>query len=49
MMLNFLGRTEEEQRILAAVEGCLLADEVTPELGGTLTTTQVGDAILARL
>jgi 3-isopropylmalate dehydrogenase len=49
MMLNFLGRAEEEKRILAAVEACLLADEVTPELGGTLTTSQVGDAVLARL
>ena len=49
MMLNHLGRPEDEKRIQAAVQGCLLADEVTPELGGTLSTAQVTDALLARL
>ena len=49
MMLNHLGRPELEKRIQAAVQGCLLADEVTPELGGTLSTVQVTDALIARL
>jgi 3-isopropylmalate dehydrogenase len=49
MMLNHLGRPEDEKRIQAAVQACLLADEVTPELGGSLTTAQVTDALLSRL
>ncbi len=49
MMLTFLGHPELETRILDAVQQTLLADEVTPELGGTLTTSQVTDCVLARL
>ncbi len=53
MMLTHLGEGVRfqglEQRIQDAVQGCLLADEVTRELGGTLTTSQVGDAVLRRL
>jgi 3-isopropylmalate dehydrogenase len=49
MMLGHLGRPEHQVRIESAVKACLLADQVTPELGGTLTTRQVGDAILDRL
>ena len=49
MMLDFLGRPEEANRVQETVKAVLLADEVTPELGGTLTTAQVGDAVLARL
>ena len=49
MMFNHLGRPELETRIQAAVQGCLLADEVTRELGGTLTTREATDAVLARL
>ena len=49
MMLTHLGYEELEIRIQAAIRDCLLADEVTPELGGTLTTSQVTDALLGRL
>ena len=49
MMLTFLGHPELEQRIQEAVKQTLLADEVTPELGGTLTTTEVTDRVLSRL
>jgi isocitrate/isopropylmalate dehydrogenase len=49
MMFGYLGRTDLEKKVNEAVRACLLADEVTPELGGTLTTAQVGDAVLARL
>ncbi len=49
MMYTHLGRPELEKQITAAVRACLLADQITPELGGKLTTKQVGDAVLARL
>ena len=49
MMLEYLGRPDAHTRIQGAVQACLLADQVTPELGGTLSTSAVGDAILARL
>jgi isocitrate/isopropylmalate dehydrogenase len=49
MMLGYLGRRTDEERIHEAVRQCLLADQVTPELGGTLSTTEVGDAVLSRL
>lgn len=49
MLLSHLGHAELETRVLQAVQGCLLADEVTPELGGTLSTARVGDAVLRRL
>ena len=49
MMLEFLGRPDAAARVQRSVQACLLADEVTPELGGSLTTAQVGDAVLARL
>jgi len=49
MMLTHLGYDGLEARIQGAIRDCLLADEVTPELGGTLTTSQVTDALLARL
>jgi len=49
MMLSWLGHSELEQRIEDAVRACLEADQITPELGGTLTTSAVGDAVIARL
>lgn len=49
MMCQAMGRPELDTRVVEAVRGCLLADEVTPELGGTLSTAAVGDAVLARL
>lgn len=49
MMLAHLGRPECDVRIQDAVRKALLADETTPELGGSLTTQQVTDAVLARL
>lgn len=49
MMIEYLGYIEEAARVRAAVRGCLEADQVTPELGGTFTTKQVGDAVLQRL
>ncbi len=49
MMLDYLGHPEEHQRIQRAVQACLEADQVTAELGGSLCTTEVGDAVLSRL
>jgi 3-isopropylmalate dehydrogenase len=49
MMLEYLGFPEDHHRILAAVQACLAADQITPELGGALSTRQVGDAVLSRL
>lgn len=49
MMLNFLGEPALEEHIQRAVRACLLADQVTPELGGTLKTAEVTDAVLAHL
>jgi len=49
MMLNFLGAPERQRRIQQAVQATLLADQVTPELGGTLSTREVADAVIDRL
>jgi 3-isopropylmalate dehydrogenase len=48
-LLSHLGRPALEAQIQAAVRGALLADEVTPELGGALSTRAVADAVLGRL
>jgi len=44
-----LGRAEEADRLFAAVEAALAAGARTRDLGGTLTTVQMGDAVLAAL
>ncbi|MGH2908267.1 MAG: tartrate dehydrogenase [Solirubrobacteraceae bacterium] len=49
MMLEQLGEAEASRSLLAAVEGSVADRRVTPDLGGTLTTEQVGDDVLARL
>ena len=49
MMFTHLGKPELESNITQAVKGCLVHNEVTRELGGSLTTEQVGDAVLRRL
>lgn len=46
MMLNYLGRPTAEDKINQAVEKALLMDCVTPELGGEMSTSDVGDFIL---
>jgi 3-isopropylmalate dehydrogenase len=52
MMLDWLGRqkghneaTLASQSILKAVEACIAAGEVTPDLGGRLSTLEMGRAI----
>ena len=49
MMLEYLGHVDDAARVNAAVAHCLENDLITPELGGSLSTTEVGDAVLARL
>ena len=49
MMLGTLGYKAHEESIYQAVRHCLLNDHITPELGGTLNTRQVGDAVLRHL
>jgi 3-isopropylmalate dehydrogenase len=48
MMLDFLGWTAEANTLNEAVKAALHGNSVTPDLGGSLSTTQVGDW-LARL
>jgi len=49
MLLAHLGHPELEQRAQDAVRHCLETGQVTRELGGTLGTTAVTDAVLAYL
>jgi 3-isopropylmalate dehydrogenase len=49
LMLETLGRSDDAVRIERAVEGAVHAGEVTKDIGGSLGTTQAGDAIVKRL
>ncbi|HEX8169849.1 MAG TPA: 3-isopropylmalate dehydrogenase [Thermoanaerobaculia bacterium] len=49
MMLDYLGHTDEAQRIERAVAAAITARETTKDLGGTLGTKAAGEAILQRL
>jgi 3-isopropylmalate dehydrogenase len=49
LMLETLGRRDDAARVERAVEGAVHAGEVTPDIGGSLGTTQAGDAIFRRL
>lgn len=49
MMLRHLGRAAEGDRLEAAVRDAIAAGETTPDLGGSLGTGGVGDAVLRRL
>jgi tartrate dehydrogenase/decarboxylase/D-malate dehydrogenase len=54
MMLDFLGQDEARyvdasRAIVAAVERCLMEGPRTPDLGGSASTTEVGQAVAAYL
>ncbi|MFN8632495.1 MAG: tartrate dehydrogenase [Chloroflexota bacterium] len=49
LMLDHLGLPGESAAIMAAVESVTAAGLLTPDLGGSCTTREVGDAILAAL
>ena len=49
MMLDWLGEASAAAAIRAAVEATLAAGHGTPDLGGQLTTQELGDRVLERL
>jgi tartrate dehydrogenase/decarboxylase / D-malate dehydrogenase len=49
LLLAHLGLAEPAERLMAAIEGAVAAGEVTPDLGGRLSTVEAGEAIGAHL
>jgi 3-isopropylmalate dehydrogenase len=49
LMLETLGRKDDAARIERAVEAAVQAGDVTKDIGGSLGTTQAGEAIRRRL
>jgi homoisocitrate dehydrogenase len=47
MMLDYLGEKEQAIRLRNAVETCIANGEVTPDLGGTLTTNEMTKAVIS--
>ena len=45
MMLDHLGHPEAAREVLQAIEATLVTGPRTPDIGGTATTTEVGEAI----
>jgi len=49
MMLNYLNETESAERLRSAVNDCIANNESTPDLGGSLTTSQVTEKVKVRM
>jgi homoisocitrate dehydrogenase len=49
MMLDHIKESEHARRIRTAIENCIAEGQVTPDLGGTLTTTETTKAVISRL
>ena len=49
LLLDTLGATTEARAVEAAVESAVADHQTTPDVGGTLGTRAVGDAIVSRL
>jgi 3-isopropylmalate dehydrogenase len=49
MLLAHLGRADLAERVERAVAACIAAGETTRDLGGRLSTSDAGDAVVARL
>jgi len=49
MMLEYLGESEHATRLRRAVETCIAAGEVTPDLGGVLSTAAMTEHIKYRM
>jgi tartrate dehydrogenase/decarboxylase/D-malate dehydrogenase len=49
LMLNHLGETDASQRLLKAIESVCRDRVLTRDLGGSASTSEVGDAVAARL
>jgi tartrate dehydrogenase/decarboxylase/D-malate dehydrogenase len=45
-MLEHLSETEQASRLRNAVESCIAAGQVTPDLGGTLTTDRMTKQVI---
>ena len=48
-MLDHLGLAAEAARVMRAIEATTAAGVLTPDLGGTATTREVGDAVVSQL
>jgi len=49
MMLDYLGEKELSTRLRTAVEACIAEGQVTPDLGGTLTTSEMTKMVIGKL
>jgi tartrate dehydrogenase/decarboxylase/D-malate dehydrogenase len=49
LMIDHLGLTSEAAAIMSAIETTTASGVLTPDLGGSATTREVTDAILAHL
>jgi len=49
MMLDYLGEKEQATRLRTAVETCIAEGQVTPDLGGTLTTSEMTKMVIGKL
>jgi tartrate dehydrogenase/decarboxylase/D-malate dehydrogenase len=49
LMLNFLGEAQSGALILKAINGVTSAGSLTPDLGGSARTSEVGDAVVKKL
>jgi homoisocitrate dehydrogenase len=49
MMLDYLNETESAERLRKAVNECIVNNESTPDLGGSLTTSQVTERVIQKL
>ena len=49
MMLDYLNEAESAERLQKAVNECIANNESTPDLGGSLTTSEVTERIIQRL
>ncbi len=48
MMLDYLGEKEQAAHLRTAVEICIANGEVTPDLGGTMTTSEMTRAVISK-
>jgi isocitrate/isopropylmalate dehydrogenase len=46
-MLDYLGEKEQAIRLRNAVESCIAEGQITPDLGGTLTTSEMTRAVIS--
>ncbi|HZM20673.1 MAG TPA: isocitrate/isopropylmalate dehydrogenase family protein [Anaerolineales bacterium] len=49
MMLDYLDEKESAERLRKAVKDCIVNNESTPDLGGSLTTSQVLERVIQRI